>query len=107
MAKLSPYGVCYDIKESPFTVDLNGYQFKFSSVKHLDSFKAKYKVKEEWLSDSLSRRFKMPVSADVLALFQLYSQVETRGFFVHDLETGAIYTAADQVRFNIAHDRGR
>lgn len=105
-AKLTPYGVCYDLKESPFHVNCHGYQFKFSSLKHQESFMAKRKVKEEWLSDSLHRRFKMRMMADVLASFQLYTQVETRGFWVHDLDTGAIYTDSEDIQFSCVPFKG-
>ena len=106
-AKLTPYGVCYDLSDSPFTFRVGGYQFNFSSVKHMEAFKAKRGVKTEWLSDSLSRRFKMPIDASLLAIFQLYNQVETRGFFVHDLMNGVIYTAADQIKFDVVRNYGR
>lgn len=106
-ANLTPYGVCYDLSDSPFTYRVGGYQFNFSSVKHLEAFQAKLDVKTEWLSDSLSRRFKMPINATLLATFQLYNQVETRGFFVYDLVNGVIYMAADQIKFDVVRHYGR
>ena len=78
---ISSSGVFYgDLKDSPFKVNINGYTFYFSQKCKLDRFLNDIKVKVEWLNDSLSKRFKMPFDVFDLALFNLYSKVETRGF---------------------------
>ena len=48
----------------------------------MEKFKSKWLIKVEWLCDSMTRRFKFEVDAKWVAIFQLYCQVETRGFYV-------------------------
>lgn len=82
MAQISPYGVCYDVANSPYAYDFRGLRFRFSSMKHLERFRDQLPVKREWLADSLGRRFHVTIDADALAALQLYSQVEKRGYHV-------------------------
>lgn len=79
MVRMSAHGVVYDLPNSPFTCERNGILFRFSSERHKDKFMENVRKKEEWLSDSLSKRFHVEVDACLLADFQLYYQVETRG----------------------------
>lgn len=97
---LTRHGVCYNLEESPFFSEWYGYTFYFSSAKHKESFDAKLPVRIPWLNDSLSRRFKVRVDVDVLAVFQLYMQVETRGFLVEGFEREDTWRSADQVVFD-------
>lgn len=90
MADLTKSGVCYRLSKSPFYEDYKGYRFFFSSETHRRNFHAKARIKEQWLSDSLSRRFHFDVDASEIAIFQLYWQIETRGFYVVS-ETGREY----------------
>ena len=90
MVRISPHGVCYDIENSPFAYERNGIVFRFSSERHLNKFMDNVSKKEEWLSDSLSRRFHVSVDASVLADFQLYYQVETRGCSIQLPDGGEI-----------------
>lgn len=110
--KLTRHGVCYDLEHSPFFSTWSSFIFFFSSMKHKESFDSKINVRIPWLNDSLSRRFKMKVDVDVLAVFQLYNQVETRGFYVEKyyfydkdgnfIEGGKVdkWRAAEQVVFD-------
>ncbi len=82
MASLTRNGVCYSIMDSPFYQDYGGYRFFFSSETHRSKFFEKARIREEWLTDSLSRRFHFKFDASLLAIFQLYDQVESRGFYV-------------------------
>lgn len=82
MANFTKNGVCYPIEESPFTVERNGFTFYFSSMAHVRRFNEKVREKELWLCDSLSRRFKCVVEADIIADIQLYEQIEKRGYYV-------------------------
>lgn len=84
MTKLSPYGICYSLPHSPFTVERNGYRFHFSSELHMENFKRDVKKKEDWINDSLSKRFKCKIHAELFADIQLYCKLETRGFWVED-----------------------
>lgn len=98
MASLTKSGVCYTVRESPFYQDWAGYRFYFSSEVHRRNFFAKARIKELWLSDSFSRRFHFHVDASLIAVFQLYRQIETRGFYVV-AETGREFTSWDDVNF--------
>ena len=96
---ISPNGVVYDIEHSPYWVLRNGLKFKFSSARHVDKFMMEVRIREEWLTDSLSRRFKIKFDASLLADFQLYQQIEKRGFAVEN-EEGVIYTCQEQVELS-------
>lgn len=99
MAEITRGGVCYDLRSSPFWFDYEdeGIRFMFSSETHLEKFYRLYSKREEWLSDSLTRRFKYVVNAEALSVFQLYRQVETRGFCIY--VDGECYTTSDSVGF--------
>lgn len=79
---VSKYGVAYDIVNSPYSCEYREFVFYFSSLPHKHNFLSKVQMKEEWLSHSLSKRFHFSVDATMIAIFQLYAQVETRGFYV-------------------------
>lgn len=81
-ASASKSPVVYDLWDSKFTTMRNGYVYRFSSIKHKEKFDREVEKREEWLCDSLTRRFKVPVSAKILADVQLYMMVEGRGFAV-------------------------
>lgn len=98
---LTPNGVCYDLRRSPYFVEYIGYRFMFSSRNHADNFIAKLTMKQEWLCDSLSRRFKYTVDASTLAVFQLYNQVETRGFHVVRLIDGRAFNERGDLNFTV------
>lgn len=74
--------VCYDLSNSPFYTVRNDFKFYFSSIKHKEKFDREVEERELWLNDSLSRRFKVPIIADILADVQLYTMIEGRGFYI-------------------------
>lgn len=78
----SKNGVFYELKESPYRALYGDYTFHFSSRKHQESFLDKLSVRVEWLGDSFSKRFKFEIDSRLIAVFQLYFQVETRGCYV-------------------------
>lgn len=106
MADLTRNGVCYRLNTSPFYEDYKGYRFYFSSETHRRNFHSKVRIKEDWLSDSLSRRFHFHVDASEIAVFQLYWQIESRGFYVVS-ETGKAYYSLRDVgmRTRMVEDR--
>lgn len=67
--------------------------FFFSTEHHRAKFIREIRAREEWLDDSLSRRFRVTVHLPILADVQLYSQVETRGFYIQT-DGGAEYRSA-------------
>lgn len=99
-SNLTRNGVCYDVENSPFWEEVGGFRFYFSSETHRKNFFAKAKVKELWLTDSLTRRFHFEVDASVLALFQLYWQIETRGFYIVS-ECGCEYRSLEDVKMKV------
>lgn len=84
MATLTKSGVCYDLRETPFSDGELGMTFYFSSHTHMLKFRNRKVERMEWLCDSLSNRFHVRVDASRLALVQLYLQIEKRGFRVVD-----------------------
>lgn len=83
-------GVCYNLPDSPYTYTWRGITYFFSSDNHARKFMEKVRDKELWLNDSLSRRFKCTVHLPILANIQLYTQIETRGFYIQT-DDGAEY----------------
>lgn len=83
MARLTKRGVCYTLKETPYTLTIeNGLKFYFSSQFHLDKFKELYAENRLNLSTSLSARFKFKTHCDEIADVTLYRKIENRGFLV-------------------------
>ncbi len=91
-------GVVYDIENSPYVSERLGLLFRFSSMKHKEKFDSLVNVRENWLSDSLSRRFKITVKLPHLAAIQLYIQIETRGFSIKNLITKEEYQCPDDIQ---------
>lgn len=94
---LTQYGVCYNLERSPFHSTWNGYVFYFSSIKHKESFDKKVSVRIPWMNDSMTRRFKFSVDVSLIAVFQLYTQVETRGFAVDDSVGGCKWRSLENL----------
>lgn len=82
MTKLTPQGVCYDLTESPYTLEHNGIVWHFSSAPHRNKFRREMRKRELWLNDSLSKRFGCTMMLDLVADIQLYKQIESRGFYL-------------------------
>lgn len=78
----SKNGVFYELKESPYSFMYGDCTFFFSSRKHLSSFMDKIYVRTQWLDDSTEKRFHFQVNMRLVAAFQLYFAVETRGCYV-------------------------
>lgn len=97
MSELTKYGVCYNLKQSPYDVEYSGYRFFFSTYTNEKKFIEKVRIKELWLTDSLSRRFHFAVDASIIAIFQLYNQIENRGFYVVSV-TGEEFESLDDIK---------
>ena len=82
MVEITENGVCYDLENTPYTFNRKGIEYHFSSETHRGKFVRNIVKREEWLADSLSRRFKVKFDGSLLAGLQLYSQVESRGYYV-------------------------
>ena len=92
------YGVYYNLNESEFEVLSGGLLFVFSSKPHLEKFRRDLFKKQEWLNDSLSRRFGVPIHVSNLAAVQLYQQIEKRGFLIKNVR-GDVFTSPHQMQF--------
>lgn len=74
------YGVCYDISSSPFVVEVDGIVYRFTSEKHMRKFEDDLEKIEDWVNDSLSRRFHTTIRCPALGQLWLYRKVERNGF---------------------------
>ena len=92
----SKNGVFYELKESPYSFMYGDCTFFFSSRKHLSSFMDKICVRTQWLDDSMEKRFHFYVNMQLVAAFQLYFTVETRGCYVR-LENGEELTCRENL----------
>lgn len=95
----SKNGVFYELSDSPYRALYGDYTFHFSSRKHQESFLDKLSVRVEWLCDSFSKRFKFEIDARLIAVFQLYFQVETRGCYVK-LADGEVLRCKENLRLH-------
>lgn len=93
-------GVEYDLRRTPFYSAWREYTFYFSSATHLEKFEYRMQARIDWLCDSLSRRFHMEIDASVLAVFQLYMQIETRGFRVWNMVRLEEYECPENITFH-------
>lgn len=107
MQKPTVNGVYYDVSCSPLCTARNGYRYYFSSQTHLDKFLLKAPIKEEWLNDSMSRRFKFEFQIGVIADMQLYMQIETRGFYVVDEISGLDFRSHEELSVIVGRFYGR
>lgn len=98
---LTQSGVCYNLYKSPYHFEYGGFVWYFSSIPHMLKFENKAKIKTDWLTDSFTNRFKYVVDASILALFQLYNQVETRGFYIINKETCQEYHSLSDVPMKV------
>ena len=96
--------ICYDLHNTDWQAVAGNYTFNFSTMRHRDKFLHDSRIKTEWMNDSMSRRFHMCCMFDTLALFQLYMQIEGRGFLVFDNVLGKVYESPEQVKFEVICD---
>lgn len=90
-------GVVYDLSKTPFIGTYGQYDFAFSSATHLVKFNDKVNIRVPWLNDSFSKRFHVTIDVSILAVIQLYMQVETRGFRIYDNARGRCYLCAENI----------
>lgn len=105
--RMTDYGIVYDIEQTPFVRYRNGLNFHFSSRRHLEKFTQKMVAHEQWLNDSMSRRFHVEVDMRVLADIQLYMRIETGAFYVKNLIEGKVYRCPEDVKLDGLHVRSR
>lgn len=96
---LTRSGVCYQLAESPWVVQRHDLQFHFSSYAHKSKFMEQVREKEDWLCDSLSRRFHVEVDAKLIACIQLYLKIELRGVYIKTLN-GEVFRCQEEIRLD-------
>ena len=71
-----------DLKESPFTYEMDGFLLTFSSVFHKNKYKKEIKnyIKNESLK--FKNRYKVNVDLKDVFIIAFYKKVENRGFRV-------------------------
>lgn len=88
---LTRNGISYNLRLSPYEHLIkypNGenIKYKFSSLLYKDKFIEKIDGNRETISRSLSKRFGINISNDVLCDLKLYSSIEKRGFLIETKE---------------------
>ena len=88
---LSRNGISYNLKLSPYEYILkysnNEFiKFKFSSLLYKEKFIDRYEGNRETINRSLSKRFGIDLSNNVLCDLKLYSSIEKRGFLIETKE---------------------
>ena len=79
-------GIAYDLNKSPYKHEViynnEEITFVFSGEYNLNSFKNKLNENRERISESLTKRFKLDITCDLLADIKLYTSIEKRGFLI-------------------------
>ncbi len=94
------YGVEYDLKRSKYVEVVWGFELHFSSIPHLEKFRAGWMKHVDWINDGMSRKFHMETKMDYLALIDFYRRTETRGFYIVNLKNGVEYECAQNLLFH-------
>ena len=100
---LTRNGIAYNLTLSPYKYDItypNGEEitFKFSSLLYKDKFKSKLESNRSHIKESLSKRFGIDLSNDILSDIKLYSKIEKRGFLIANKED--IYTCLNTIKLD-------
>ena len=90
-------GIEYNLYQSSYKCFVYGLDFFFSSATHLEKFASNLDKRVEWLNDSMGRRFHYTLDMTLVAILQLYCQVETRGFLIHNLADGEWYNCQENI----------
>lgn len=98
---ITPNGVCYDLKNTPYKHQINGLTFLFSSQTHKDKFIERLDEHRKKINDSLSNRFNIYVDVSELSDVILYKKIETRGFLIES-ENG-VMKCLNNVKFTGAN----
>ena len=84
--RLSRGGICYDLKKSPFKLEVpydgDVLTYMFSSESYKNKFYNGIVGNREKINESLSNRFGIKVINDILCDIKLYSSIEKRGFCI-------------------------
>ena len=89
---LSRGGICYNFESTPFkhTINYGGVHsitYSFSSQLYKTKFIEGYEEHRNKINSSLTKRFGIDISFDVLSDVKFYSSVEKRGFLINTHES--------------------
>lgn len=83
---LTRHGVCYNLKLSPYKVEIQyGNEkiiYNFSTMPNAERFKNKLQGNRDKINESLSKRFSIELENNKLCDLKLYSVIEKRGFYI-------------------------
>ena len=79
------------LNESPYYFNCDGLVYYFSSFLHNQKYIEKYEANREFVSNNLTKRYKIPVEYNRLADIYLYITIETRGFYVVSSYSREVY----------------
>ena len=82
MNELSRNGVCYEVERSPYVLTVGAVTYYFSSAVHLRKFAQQFKAHREEINVKARKRFRVTCDFSAAADLLLYSEIESRGFFV-------------------------
>lgn len=88
---LTRNGIAYNLRLSPYEYTMNysngeSIRYKFSSLLYKDKFIEKIESNRESINTSLSKRFGLNISNEILCDLKLYSSIEKRGFLIETKE---------------------
>lgn len=88
---LTRNGIAYNLRLSPYEHTMNysngeSIRYKFSSLLYKDKFIGKIETNRENINASLSKRFGLGISNEILCDLKLYSSIEKRGFLIETKE---------------------
>lgn len=102
MVKLTRNGVCYDLRNTPYThtVQYHDYKivFHFSSELNRKRFEERILDNRQTINNSLTNRFNLTIKLNKLSDIDLYTKVEKRGFYI--VANGRIVEWLEEVTIN-------
>ena len=95
-------GICYDLSITPYIQDVkygdNVITYCFSSKLYKDTFNDRLFMNRSKINKSLSNRFKLNISFDLMNDIYLYSNIEKRGFYL--IQKDVIFTCINNLKLD-------
>lgn len=95
---MSRNGIVYDLRRTPYVVEVNGIEFFFSSRNLQRKFENRMDENRDILRYSLRKRFGIDIRIDTYFDIILYNKIESRGFLIKTQE-GENIECLDQVLY--------
>lgn len=94
-------GIALNIKESPYKVSIENYEFMFSSRLYMDSFIKKLPEFEQRLGYYILIKTRGYCDVHISAAIILYESIEKRGFYIINKTTGKSYESIHDFRMKL------